>query len=134
MAAKQELPEMVVLDIGLPGINGYRSGRTPSTASGTRPGVFGRLDRLLPKRKTVEVSHQAGFHHHLVKPVDPIELRKLWLRPAATLHPDPCPPVSRQERKLGICWYQFDGLKTWYCGNIGVALKKAGANGVVIIF
>jgi PAS domain S-box-containing protein len=75
-AAEEYQPEVVVLDIGLPGMNGYE--------------VAGRLRQQPRFQKTLLVavtgygqeedrrrSEEAGFGHHLTKPVDPAALEKL---------------------------------------------------------
>jgi CheY-like chemotaxis protein len=83
-AAQEELPEVMLLDIGLPGLDGYQ--------------VAERLrEQALPCRVLLvavtgycqegdrQKSRQAGFHHHLVKPVDPDDLRRLLTQAAETL-------------------------------------------------
>jgi CheY-like chemotaxis protein len=69
-------PDVVLLDIGLPKPNGYEAARRireqrwskqPVLSAGTECGQD--EDRRL--------SHEAGFDHHLVKPVDPNVLMKL---------------------------------------------------------
>lgn len=81
-AAKTFKPEVVLLDIGLPGLDGYQ------TAEGLRE-IFG--DNLLliavsgyGQEEDRRKSKEAGFNCHLVKPFDPRELRDVmnsW-RPA----------------------------------------------------
>ncbi len=74
--ASAHLPDAVLLDIGLPGINGYEVAR--------------RL-RLLPHLKGVKIvamtgygqdtdrqlAREAGFDSHLTKPVDFVQVRDL---------------------------------------------------------
>jgi signal transduction histidine kinase/ActR/RegA family two-component response regulator len=67
-------PELVLLDIGLPEMDGWevarRLRRLPEAAGAVLVALTGygqRADR--------ERSREAGFDHHLVKPVDPGELR-----------------------------------------------------------
>jgi len=69
-------PDVVLLDIGMPKLNGYEACRKiraqPGTASMKIIAVTGwgqPEDRLS--------SESAGFDHHLVKPVDPMELGEL---------------------------------------------------------
>ncbi len=62
-------PEVVVLDIGLPGLNGYEVARRIRAMTTTPPPVLVALTgwgQEEDRRRTVE----AGFDHHLVKPVD----------------------------------------------------------------
>ncbi|MBK5298207.1 MAG: CHASE3 domain-containing protein [Vicinamibacteria bacterium] len=62
-------PEVVVLDIGLPGLNGYEVARRIRSMEGGRRVVLVALTgwgQDEDRRRTVE----AGFDHHLVKPVD----------------------------------------------------------------
>jgi signal transduction histidine kinase len=75
-AARQFHPDVVLCDLGLPGMNGYEVASTlrhdPATA-GARlialTGYGGDEDRRR--------SHEAGFDIHLTKPVDPGLLRRL---------------------------------------------------------
>ena len=78
-AAASVGPDIVLLDIGLPGLNGYEVARA------IRAEPWGRRMLLLAltgwgqdtdKRK----SQEAGFDHHLVKPVDPAALAGLLAR------------------------------------------------------
>ncbi len=69
-------PDVVLCDLGLPGMSGYEVGR----ALRERPGgadVF--LAALTGYSEASDRSRtaQAGFDLHLVKPVDPFELEKL---------------------------------------------------------
>jgi PAS domain S-box-containing protein len=80
-AARQERPDVVLCDIGLPGLNGYgvaRALRQDPTTAATRliavTGYGSDEDRRL--------SREAGFDLHLTKPVDPLDLQPLLARPA----------------------------------------------------
>ena len=96
-AAEQHRPDVVLCDIGLPGLDGYGVARklrdNPATAQARLIAVtaYGRDE---DRRR----SHEAGFERHLVKPVDPDDLRRAldcprgpepneWLR--ATLAGEP---------------------------------------------
>jgi signal transduction histidine kinase len=74
--AKQSRPDVVVLDIGLPGMNGYEVARTmreDPELSGIRLVAltgYGQAD-------DVERARDAGFDRHFVKPLDPRRLGKL---------------------------------------------------------
>ena len=75
LAARQR-PEVVLLDIGLPGIDGYEVGRRLRAAEATRAvtliAVTGYGDHLHGGRL-----EEIGFDHLLVKPVRPAELQEL---------------------------------------------------------
>jgi PAS domain S-box-containing protein len=62
-------PDLVLMDIGLPGLNGYDAARA------IRSEPWGRRVRLVAltgwgSDEDRRRSHEAGFDHHLVKPVD----------------------------------------------------------------
>ena len=74
-------PEVVLLDLGLPGMNGFELAQRIRTLP-DRPDIklvaitgYGRaIDR--------QRSREAGFDHHMVKPVSPDALAD-WLRAEA---------------------------------------------------
>jgi PAS domain S-box-containing protein len=69
-------PEVVLLDIGLPGIDGYAVARQlrqePCCRDSLIVGVSGYGDR-----DARELAEQAGFDHYLVKPVDIVALTEV---------------------------------------------------------
>jgi signal transduction histidine kinase/ActR/RegA family two-component response regulator len=87
-AAEEFVPEVVLLDIGMPGMDGHEVAR--------------RLRRMPPLRNALLIaqtgwgqdedlrrSEEAGFDRHFTKPVDPVELKALLAahdRPSAA-HP-----------------------------------------------
>ena len=81
-AARQFHPEVVLCDLGLPGMNGYEVAaelrRDPSTRSVRLIAVTG-YGRDEDRRR----SKEAGFDLHLTKPIDPIQLRALLEEPVA---------------------------------------------------
>jgi len=80
-AARQFHPEIVLCDLGLPGMDGFEVAAAlkgdPSTASARLIAVTG-YGREEDRRR----SKAAGFDLHLTKPVDPARLRQVLLSPA----------------------------------------------------
>jgi CheY-like chemotaxis protein len=75
-AAREKRPEVVLLDIGLPGMDGY------AVAEQLRAeGLSGRLLVAITGFSESEDRarmKEAGFDRHLVKPVDPASLQGLF--------------------------------------------------------
>jgi CheY-like chemotaxis protein len=75
-AAAALRPEVVLLDIGLPGLNGYEVARRlrehPATAAAFLVAVTGH-----GQEHEVRRCWEAGFDRHFLKPVDLRELRHL---------------------------------------------------------
>jgi PAS domain S-box-containing protein len=75
-AAAEFRPDVILLDIGLPGLDGYQVARrlreSPGLGSARLVALSGYGD--LEHRRRAEA---AGFHHHLTKPVEPEALRRL---------------------------------------------------------
>jgi two-component system CheB/CheR fusion protein len=75
-AARTYLPEIVLCDIGLPGLDGFGVAkelrRNSATARARLIAISG-----YGQEDDVRRSREAGFDHHLVKPADPDELAKL---------------------------------------------------------
>jgi len=70
-------PEVVLLDIGLPGMDGYEVARHLRA----QPKMEGALIVALTgygKEEDVQRSRDAGFDHHIVKPADLALLSKLF--------------------------------------------------------
>jgi CheY-like chemotaxis protein len=69
-------PELVLLDIGMPGMDGYevcrRLRRDPALTKATVVALTGWGQDEDRRR-----SHEAGFDHHIVKPVEPSALQRL---------------------------------------------------------
>ena len=74
--ARESRPEVVLLDIGLPGLDGYEVARrlraAPETAHAHLIAVSG-----YGQQKDRALSQAAGFDQHLVKPVEPARLAEL---------------------------------------------------------
>jgi len=75
-AAQRFRPDVVLCDIGLPGLDGYGVAAAlrsdPKTASMRLIAVSG-----YGSDEDLRRSHEVGFDHHLVKPVDPTALERL---------------------------------------------------------
>jgi PAS domain S-box-containing protein len=69
-------PDIALLDIGLPGLNGYELARRLRQDASTRHTVLVAVTGW-GQHEDRRRSAQAGFDHHLVKPVDPPHLRAL---------------------------------------------------------
>ncbi|HET8647347.1 MAG TPA: ATP-binding protein, partial [Vicinamibacteria bacterium] len=80
-------PDLVLLDIGLPGTNGYELARILTADPHTRAAILVALTGY-GQPSDRERALASGFAHHLVKPVQPDALRALLeslaTRPAAT--------------------------------------------------
>jgi CheY-like chemotaxis protein len=77
-AAREYKPEVVLLDIGLPGMDGF------AVATELRKeGLGGRMLVALTgygEQQDKDRAQKAGFDHHLTKPIDPDTLQKLLVR------------------------------------------------------
>lgn len=76
-AVRIHVPEVVLLDIGLPGMNGYEVARRLKEQDGFDRVVLVALTGYgqLEDRRS---SQEAGFDHHLVKPVEPAALEEIF--------------------------------------------------------
>ena len=74
MAARLK-PDVVLLDIGLPGLDGYQVAEH-IRAAGDAPRLIAITGYGQPEDR--ERARNAGIEHHLVKPIDAAELAR-WL-------------------------------------------------------
>ncbi len=74
--AREFLPRVVLLDLGLPGLDGYQVARRLREGPDTRD-VFLVAVSGYGQDEDRQRSRQAGFDHHLVKPINFSELRQL---------------------------------------------------------
>lgn len=88
VAAELFAPEVVVLDIGLPVLDGYEVARRLRQMTGVKEALLLALTGY-GQREDRQNAEAAGFNHHFVKPADPMVLLNCidgWLRerPAVT--------------------------------------------------
>ena len=69
-------PDVVLLDVGMPGMSGYEVAAAlqadPGTAGACLIAITG-----YGQEEDRRQAHEAGFNHHLVKPLDPRTLQAL---------------------------------------------------------
>jgi signal transduction histidine kinase/CheY-like chemotaxis protein len=85
-APEVEGTEVFILDIGLPDMTGYELARRLRRQSVHAGAVFVALTGYGQERDR-ELSSQAGFEHHLVKPADIAKLAEILARAAAPVAP-----------------------------------------------
>lgn len=84
---KTELPDIAVIDVGLPGLDGYQIASTfRKEPTGDRVVLVALTGYGTPEAR--ERSRAAGFDHHLIKPIDPEALWDLMVEKA------PAPPLA----------------------------------------
>jgi len=94
-AGAQQRPHIVVLDIGMPGMNGYDACRQMRQEEWAREAIFIALTGW-GQEEHVERARAAGFDHHLVKPVEFDVLRDLVGAAPRGNDPAPAPQVLAQ--------------------------------------
>jgi len=83
IAARFE-PEVVLLDIGLPGLNGYDVAKQLRQMNHQRPQCLIAMTGY-GSDEDRQRTEEAGFNHHIVKPIEPAELNKLLARSIAAM-------------------------------------------------
>ncbi|MCA1685123.1 MAG: response regulator [Planctomycetia bacterium] len=90
--AKESLPDVVLLDIGLPGMDGYAVAREIR-----REHAFRRITLVAltgyGREEDLEKAAGAGFDRHMLKPVPLEDLERLLADLAAAARPGPGPVV-----------------------------------------
>jgi len=84
IAAREHQPEVMLLDIGLPGMDGYELASTLREEDFGRDAVLIAISGYGDENARLH-SEKAGFNHHLVKPVNFDTLLTLINRPAVVL-------------------------------------------------
>jgi PAS domain S-box-containing protein len=75
-AARAQQPEVVLLDIGLPGLDGFEVARRLQAEPGLENTLLVAMTGY-GQPEDRRRSREAGIHHHFVKPVEPLVLRNL---------------------------------------------------------
>jgi PAS domain S-box-containing protein len=81
-AAAEYAPDVILLDIGLPGLDGYVVAERLRDSAAVLVALTG-----YGQPEDAERARRAGFSHHLVKPVDPGQLRRLLSTIARSARP-----------------------------------------------
>jgi CheY-like chemotaxis protein len=85
-AAEASPPDLILLDIGLPGMDGYEVARRLRARPDTRDAVLVAVTGYGREEDRAR-SRQAGFDHHLVKPLEFAALQQVFdaVRPLASV-------------------------------------------------
>jgi CheY-like chemotaxis protein len=75
-AAASFRPDFAFLDIGMPGLNGYELARRLRQSTATVGAVLVAVTGW-GQEKDKRLAHEAGFNHHLVKPVDFKQIQRI---------------------------------------------------------
>jgi two-component system, OmpR family, response regulator len=95
-AARAYPPQAVLLDIGMPGMDGFEVVRCLREEPALRHTVLIALTGYANEACRVR-AHESGFHHFLAKPVDPDDLRELLLRVIGWLEVPKAPPADEDD-------------------------------------
>jgi CheY-like chemotaxis protein len=94
-AARAHRPEFVLLDIGLPGMDGYQvAARLRQESEHSVLIALSGYGQESDRNR----SREAGFHHHLVKPVEHNVLAELLANPPTSV-PAPTQPEGQEGRR-----------------------------------
>jgi CheY-like chemotaxis protein len=75
---------VVLLDIGLPGLNGYEVAKQLRQMKHSQPQCLIAMTGY-GSEEDRQRTEEAGFDHHIVKPIEPAELNKLLARSIAAM-------------------------------------------------
>jgi len=75
-AGEQQRPDVVILDIGMPEMNGYEVARRMRQTSWGSSALLVALTGW-GQKEDIERAHRAGFDSHMTKPADPEEIEAL---------------------------------------------------------
>ncbi len=93
------MPDVIILDIGMPILNGYEAARRIREIPGLQNVRIIALTGW-GQEEDRRRSADAGFDHHLVKPIDLDELEKLVLAPPSRAPPQEFPVFERLPTRL----------------------------------
>jgi PAS domain S-box-containing protein len=85
-AAKEFRPDVAILDIGMPLMDGYELARRLRAAPETEKTILVAMTGW-GQEEDLRKATEAGFHHHFVKPSEPDVLEKLLADLASVRHP-----------------------------------------------
>jgi len=83
-AARSFRPQVVLLDIGMPGLDGYQVARRLRESPETRRALLVAMTGW-GQEEDLRRSREAGFDHHLTKPFEPALIEKLLADYSATI-------------------------------------------------
>lgn len=112
-AVEKFTPDACVLDISMPGMDGYELARRLRERFAARPPVFATLTAFSHDRHLDEAV-EAGFDLHFTKPAAPADVIE-QLRDALTdvpPSPDPTPTSADREGVFGSLLHRLKGLFT----------------------
>jgi CheY-like chemotaxis protein len=75
-AVREFHPHVLLLDVGLPGMTGYDVARQLREQEGAGSMVLAAMTGY-GQAADAQRSQEAGFHVHLIKPLDPLKLETL---------------------------------------------------------
>jgi CheY-like chemotaxis protein len=82
-------PQVILLDIGLPGLNGYQVAQRLREQPAMKQVVLIAMTGY-GQESDRHQTQEAGFDHHLVKPVEPQKLQELMARLVEQKKDVPC--------------------------------------------
>ena len=105
-SAEEFAPEVVLLDVGLPRLDGYQVARRMRQLPATRHALLIGLTGygMAADRQR---GREAGFDHHLLKPADPAALYALiedWPGPEVTTSHEPVQPMPDEVPKVAALY------------------------------
>jgi PAS domain S-box-containing protein len=91
-------PSAIILDIGMPGMDGYEVARKIREDSEFHDVMLIAMTGWSQEEDRVR-SRSAGFHHHLIKPADIEALQALLIKAGEAKPAPPSPPTSSRHRR-----------------------------------